>query len=329
MKYGIPRRYVGVLICLFVSFSCAKRESAVPVSEYPLPVQPDYSRAETWYQVSNASASGRSADIFYVAPTCIWDWTDSSGVVMHFGDVYNDEQRQAIDPSLRLAADIFTQQSNFYAPYYRQITLESWIEGEDTVARRFPYAMQDVQRAFDYYLKNENGGRPFVLAGFSQGAKAVVELLKGLPDSVYSRMVAAYVIGYRVTEEEAKSYRTIVAASDSADVGVTVCYNSVDSVDAICPVLSDSYLCINPVNWKTDGSPAYLNDSVTVRIDTKHHVLLVDGFDEKQYYLPSLGAMFKEGNYHLQELTFYQDCLNRNVKQRVRSYYRQPHKRGF
>ena len=82
-------------------------------------------------------------------------------------------------------------------------------------------------------------------------------------------------------------------------------------------------------NWKTDGSPAYLNDSVTVCIDTKHHVLLVDGFDEKQYYLPSLGAMFKEGNYHLQELTFYQDCLNRNVKQRVRSYYRQPHKRGF
>ena len=68
---------------------------------------------------------------------------------------------------------------------------------------------------------------------------------------------------------------------------------------------------------------------MTVRIDTKHHVLLVDGFDEKQYYLPSLGAMFKEGNYHLQELTFYQDCLNRNVKQRVRSYYRQPHKRGF
>ena len=51
---------------------------------------------------------------------------------MHFGDVYNDEQRQAIDPSLRLAADIFAQQSNFYAPYYRQITLESWIEGEDT-----------------------------------------------------------------------------------------------------------------------------------------------------------------------------------------------------
>ena len=322
MKSSIrSRRYVAVLICLFVSLSCAKQESSAPVAEYPLPVQPDYSRSETWYKEQNASTSDRSADVFYVVPTCIWDWTDSSGVVIHFGDVYNDEQRQAIDPSLRLAADIFAQQSNFYAPYYRQITLESWIEGEDTVVRRFPYAMQDVQRAFDYYLKNENGGRPFVLAGFSQGAKAVVELLKGLPDSVYSRMVAAYVIGYRVTEEEARSYRTIVAARDSADVGVTVCYNSVADLGAICPVLSPSSFCINPVNWRTDSVRAQLNDSVTVRVDTAHHVLLVEGFDPERYYHPSLGALFRVGNYHLQELEFYRKFLTRNVKQRIEAFY--------
>ena len=187
----------------------------------------------------------------------------------------------------------------------------------------------DVKRAFDYYLEHENGGRPFILAGFSQGAKAVVELLKDMPSGVYERLVAAYVIGYNVSEREAEYFKTIEAARDSVDTGVTVCYNSVDSVDAICPVLSDSYLCINPVNWKTDGSPAYLNDSVTVRIDTKHHVLLVDGFDEKQYYLPCWARCSRRASYHLQELTFYQDCLNRNVKQRVRSYYRQPHKRGF
>ncbi len=322
MKSSIrSRRYVAVLICLFVSLSCAKQESSAPVGEYTLPVQPDYSRSETWYKEQNVSMSDQSADIFYVVPTCIWDWTDSSGAVMHFGDVYNDEQRQAIDPSLHLAADIFAQESNFYAPYYRQITLESWIEGEDTVARRFPYAMQDVQQAFDYYLKNENGGRPFVLAGFSQGAKAVVELLKGLSDSVYSRMVAAYVIGYRVTEDEARSHRTIVAASDSADVGVTVCYNSVADLEAICPVLSHSCFCINPVNWRTDSVRAQLNDSVTVRVDTAHHVLLVEGFDPERYYLPSLGALFRVGNYHLQELEFYREFLTRNVKQRIEAFY--------
>ena len=315
-----------LLTVILVCMGCSDK-----TAHYLMPSAPDYGEENAWYKELNAPQgdNNSTADVFYIAPTCVWDWQDAQGRVMHFEDVYNEDQRRALRPSLELAADIFADSYNFYAPYYRQITLESWMEGEDTVEKRFPYAMADVKRAFDYYLEHENGGRPFILAGFSQGAKAVVELLKDMPSGVYERLVAAYVIGYNVSEREAEYFKTIEAARDSVDTGVTVCYNSVDSVDAICPVLSDSYLCINPVNWKTDGSPAYLNDSVTVRIDTKHHVLLVDGFDEKQYYLPSLGAMFKEGNYHLQELTFYQDCLNRNVKQRVRSYYRQPHKRGF
>ncbi len=290
-------------------------------THYLLPTAPDYAQENAWYKELNAAGESK-ADVFYIAPTCVWDWQDAQGHVMHFEDIYNEEQREALRPSLELAADIFADSYNFYAPYYRQITLESWMEGEDTVEKRFPYAMADVKRAFDYYLEHENDGRPIVLAGFSQGAKAVVELLKDMPADVYARLVAAYVIGYNVSEREVDYFKTIEAARDSIDTGVTVCYNSVDSVDAICPVLSDSYLCINPVNWKTDGSPAYLNDSVTVRVDTKHHVLLVEGFDEKEFYLPSLGAMFKEGNYHLQELLFYQECLNKNVKQRVRSYFR-------
>ena len=182
--------------------------------------------------------------------------------------------------------------------------------------------MSDVKRAFDHYLEHDNGGRPFILAGFSQGAKAVVELLKDMPADVHSRMVAAYVIGYNVSERTASYFKTIQAARDSIDTGVTVCYNSVASPEAVCPVLGEGSLCINPVNWKTDGSPAYLNDTVTVRVDTKQHVLLVEGFNPQQYYLPSLGSMFPVGNYHLQELTFYADCLRRNVEQRVRSYYR-------
>lgn len=290
-------------------------------SRYLLPAEPDYAQESAWYKEANATPDGLQADVFYIAPTCVWDWQDAQGRVMHFEDIYNEDQRRALQPSLELAADIFADSYNFYAPYYRQITLESWIDGEDTVEKRFPYAMADVKRAFDYYLEHENDGRPIILAGFSQGAKAVVELLKDMPTSVYERLVAAYVIGYNVSEREVKYFKTIEAARDSVDTGVTVCYNSVANVEAICPVLSDSYLCINPVNWKTDGSPAYLNDSVTVRVDTKEHVLLVEGFNPGDYYLPSLSTLFKEGNYHLQELTFYQYFLNKNVKQRVRRFH--------
>ena len=303
------------LVCMWCSDKTA---------HYLMPSAPDYGEENAWYKELNAPQgdNNSTADVFYIAPTCVWDWHDSQGNTMHFEDVYNADQREALRPSLELAADIFAPTNNFYAPYYRQITLESWMEGEDTVEKRFPYAMSDVKRAFDHYLEHDNGGRPFILAGFSQGAKAVVELLKDMPADVHSRMVAAYVIGYNVSERTASYFKTIQAARDSIDTGVTVCYNSVASPEAVCPVLGEGSLCINPVNWKTDGSPAYLNDTVTVRVDTKQHVLLVEGFNPQQYYLPSLGSMFPVGNYHLQELTFYADCLRRNVEQRVRSYYR-------
>ena len=59
------------------------------------------------------------------------------------------------------------------------------------ITSRFPIAMGDVREAFRYYIENLNEGRPFVLAGFSQGAQALVELLKELPESLHERMVAA------------------------------------------------------------------------------------------------------------------------------------------
>lgn len=283
---------------------------------YPLPSAPDYTDATAWY-TAPAERGEAFADVFYVAPTCVWDWTDTDGTLYHFGDIYRADQREALRPSLELAAEIFGTDCDVYAPYYRQITLDSWIEGEDTVNRRFPYAMSDVRRAFDYYLAYLNNGRPFVLAGFSQGAKAVVELLKGMSVGAADKLVAAYVIGYRVTSDDLLQTDLIRAAGGADDVGVTICYNSVASPESMCAVLSPSVLCINPLNWRTDSVPAVLNDSVTVRVDTEHRVLLVEGFDSAAYYVPSLGSLFALGNYHLQELLFYRDALRENVSRRV------------
>ena len=74
---------------------------------------------------------------------------------------------------------------------------------------------------------------------------------------------------------------------------------------------------INPVNWTTDAVPAALNDSVTVTVDTLSHLLIVDGLDPEAYFLSSLAPMFPLGNYHLQELTLYQQHLRRNTALRL------------
>ena len=169
-----------------------------------IPDAPDWSDAATWY-ISQPSgdnpegATAPAADIFYILPTCVWDWTTEDGLTCRYSDYTRTDHIEAFR--------IFAQgQYGFYCPYYRQISLNVWMDGEVAVEELFPLSMEDISAAFDYYLDNYNEGRPFVLAGFSQGGKAVVELVKHLPAEAYERMVAAYAIGYRISDEEVEQY---------------------------------------------------------------------------------------------------------------------------
>lgn len=279
---------------------------------------PDYSDAQMWY-ISEAEAEAE-ADVFYILPTCVWDWTDSEGRTCHYADVYNPEHIAALLPSNQLADEIFGEYADFYSPYYRQITLDFWTD-EETVNERFPHAMDDVFRAFEHYMDNMNEGKPFVIAGFSQGAKCVVELVKSLDEKEMQRLVAAYVIGYKVTEEDLQGGK-IKPAQSCSDTGVTICYNSVESPECVNPGLSPSEICINPVNWRCDPEPATVQDTVSVSVDTAHKLLIVKGLDSDKYYHPSLGNLFVKGNYHLLELELYKDSLKENVRQRIENLSR-------
>lgn len=70
-------------------------------------------------------------------------------------------------------------------------------------------------------------------------------------------------------------------------------------------MIADSEICINPVNWSIDETAAQLNDSVTVSVAAVCNVLIVNGLDSKSLFVSELELLFKEGNYHLQELKLY------------------------
>ena len=282
---------------------------------------PDYSDTSLWYisRADSSSCSDRApADVFYILPTCVWDWTDSLGRTSHYADVYNPAHIGALLPSNLIADRIFGEYTDFYSPYYRQITLDSWVD-EKTAEERFPYAMSDVRKAFRYYMEHWNQGRPFFLAGFSQGGKCVVELLKSLDEDEYSRLVAAYAIGYPVTEEDLGN-RNVRAAGRADDTGVVISYNSVESPESTCRGLGGSAICINPLNWSCGPVPATVQDSVSVSVDTSANLLIVKGLDSDRYYHPSLGELFVKGNYHLLELDLYADALRQNVTERMGAF---------
>lgn len=281
-------------------------------------VDSQYSDPQLWYRDANTSGD-KNYDIFYLLPTCVWDRVSANGDTLHYADPQYAGDREAMRPSFELAEQIFGSDANFYSPYYHQISLQSW--GTDSLVKvRFPRSFADVKQAFNYYMTHVNKGRPFVLAGFSQGGKCVVELLKTLNAEQCEQLVAAYVIGYKVTTSDTTNYKQIKPALGEKDAGVTICYNSVATTDAICPALSSSAVCINPVNWTNLTTQAPLNDTVMVQVNKQHNVLIVEGFNPDKYYSKSLALLFKKGNYHLQELNFYRKNLAQNVKVRFETY---------
>jgi hypothetical protein len=216
-------------------------------------------------------------------------------------------------------AEYMAEGNNFYAPYYRHITLDTWATlNEDTIHRRAILSMGDVKKAFDYFIAHRDNSRPLVIAGFSQGGLAVVELLKHMSDETYKHLAAAYVLGYKVTAQDTTVTKHIIAAKDSADVGVTICYNSVKDVKYIQPIISSSIMCINPVNWRTDDTPAILKGTITVTMSPEHNVLVLKNYSASEYK-PILGIL-NVGDIHSCEPWLYSDCLRKNIKLRIRNF---------
>ena len=198
---------------LYLSLVLAAALAACSPKGETIPEAPDYGDSSQWYIADR----GAAVDVFYIVSTECGDYT-LGGKPMHYADTRNDSIRALLYGEMVGVDRLLAGELNYYSPYYRQVTMETYTS-DSLVEARMPLAYGDVRKAFDYYLEHYNNGRPFILAGFSQGAMAVVDLLDEMSDSTYSRLVAAYVIGYKVTDTNAH----IRSAQDSADLGVTIC----------------------------------------------------------------------------------------------------------
>ena len=305
-----------VALALFVSCQTNKTSS-----EW-IPDEPDYQDYSQWY-ISDRQAA---ADVFYIISTETGDYVMPSGETSHYADTYSDSLRAPLFGEMLGVDTLVSGQLNYYSPYYRQCSLQSF-ESDSLTAARMPLPLADVRRAFSYYLEHHNDGRPFILAGFSQGAHIMLELLKEMDDDTFQQMIAAYAIGITIPETSPR----IVAAKGANDIGVTICYNSVRDTGCAMRGWTKSSMAINPMNWRTDSTPATLitepspllpvdeqkKDTMIVHLDTLSGLLIVDGCTAQDYVLPLLGL---EGNYHTREIWFYRDQLRENMALRAATF---------
>ena len=310
----------AIVSCLLTVISCSTRQTA----EDFVPAEPNYDKPSQWYMTDRHG----QADIFYIISTETGDYLRTDGSICHYADTYADSLRAPLLGEMKGVDTLLSGRLNFYAPYYRQCSLQSF--GSDSVAReRLPLAVDDVRRAFAHYLKNNNQGRPFILAGFSQGAVIALQLMSEMNDETYARMVAAYIIGTNISQEMLDNNSRIRPAQGADDTGVTICYNSVR--DESCSLWPRSVIAINPANWHTDSQEATIitepsplvpidqqqKDTLRVHLDTASNLVFVGGYTAKDYVLPLIG---KEGNYHSREIWLYRDQLRENMELRASAF---------
>ncbi|MDE5796498.1 MAG: DUF3089 domain-containing protein [Muribaculaceae bacterium] len=302
----------------FLASSC-DTDSPEKTAEYVPPLT-DYTNREMWVTYS-LDTQNTGADVFYIPSTWEYDYIAANGKPCHYADPALAAHRADMKTEMDQVAAYMADGNDFYSPYYRHISLDSWATlNEDTINRRFhDVAFVDVRNAFDYFISQRDNDRPFILAGFSQGGKSVVELLKILPEELRDKMVAAYVMGYKITPEDVVSAPWIKPACKADDTGVTVSYNSVSDVKYVQPIVAaPTVMCINPVNWCTDDTPAILNDTITVTLSPQYNVLVLKGFDGSN--LPNILDILNVGDYHGAEPWLYSECLRENLKTRINSF---------
>ena len=303
--------FVSLLI-LLASAACGQRERTV------VPKAPDYTDATMWY-TADGDPDGTGADVFYIVSTWEEDWQDARGRVSHYADVWNPTHRERMGIEISGVAAYMAPGNRFWAPYYRHATIDAFLtQDEAVIHERTRLAMADVCAAFDEFLKQRDSTRPLILAGFSQGGLAVVELLRHMDDATYRSLAAAYVMGYKVTAEDLAECQHIKAAEGASDTGVVICYNTVKDVKYVNSVIAGTEFGINPVNWVTDATPAVLHDSITVTLSPEYHALVVSGYEGSEYK-PYKGFI-NVGDIHSCEPWLYSECIRDNMAVRAEAW---------
>jgi len=258
-------------------------------------------------------------DIYYICSTDVISSQDENG-----NEVYNAVLTQAEKELLDQEIDYMHAQlgdsMNWVAPYYHQFTMNAIALSEDSFQMAFQTALKDIQTQFTNYLRHQNKRRPFYIVGFSQGAMFIPYLLDNMRDKDYHRCLGAYMMGYRLTQEDLQLRH--IEPANSATEGKLISYNTVCSVEQQWPFVSEGAVtCINPLNWQTDATHATLywqGDTITVHVDTTSHLLIADA-DSTRYYIPQLGIWMQPGCLHHWDLLWYAPAIKQNMRLRAHS----------
>ncbi len=315
---------------------------------------PDYSRRECWYQIPEIT---KEIDTFYILATNYIVTSLDKGA-SDYASMDNAEMKVNAETEHLAHATVYEESTNVFMPFYRQSglrnSLDFWKKTgtiEEAISG-IPYG--DITAALDYYFENYNQGRPFILAGHSQGSAIAKHVLKNYfrnHPEYYQRMIAAYVIGYAVTKDDLKACPHLKFATGESDTGVIISWNTEGkkNVEENVPtaVLLPGAISINPLNWKLDDTYAPASENLgSFMPDEKTGELKITDVGADAQIIPARGTIvtnaaseplpkelgefrevvetvqtaFGPDGRHADDYSYYYNNIKDNVAKRIAAY---------
>lgn len=341
-----------LLLLLALGLACCKKDDkpAEPLAEPA--VKSAAEKYVDYLDMSNWAYYGigedKPVDVFLICPTV--DTKDEYNMSMD-----DEKTKEHFVGALNMERGLYEDTARMFAPYYRQAAMKVYSLPPEERAPYLDFAYRDVKNAFAWYLAHQNKGRPIILAGFSQGADMCYRLMEDYfgegrdlisfdesvdwGDSLSEQLVAVYAIGWPCTQEMTEKNPQIVPAKAEDDIGVVVgfdCEAPEVTGTIIIPAGTKAY-AINPLNWKTDSTPADQSENLGAcftgydgsikreikalcgcYLDPERGALKVTDLSSADYV--SGLSIFPEGVYHIYDYQFFYRNLQQNVRTRTEAY---------
>ena len=302
----------------------------------------DYSQKTNWCKFPEIT---KDVDTFYIYSTMYMGANEGDP---DYATLDNAEVLNGIVVEHAIKSSVFEESTNLFIPYYRQFAMkfaaETFMKDGNIDAAIIDTPYVDISAALDYYFEHYNGGRPFVIAGHSQGAAilrlALKRYFKEHPD-YYERMVAAYAIGYSITKEDLETNPHMKFATGETDTGVIISWHAEGpkNVEANLPlpsviILNDG-ISINPLNWKRDETyaPASMNKGSMV-IDEKTYTAEIRDINGDAQVCLARGTVVTNAKavpnefeelagpqcFHQDDYSIFYNNIKENVAKRIAAY---------
>jgi hypothetical protein len=336
MKYNF-------ILLAFILASCHSAHPSKTFEAYPLPPTPDYTDLAQWAAHPGKTdladrtpcpdirdeQSSAAVDVFFLYPTTYTgakrsQSTWNAAVLDEVTNIKTDEG------TILFQASIFNGTGKIYAPRYRQAHLHAFFTRDKASAKKaLDIAYSDVKTAFEYYLKYWNQGRPFIIAGHSQGALHAMHLIKDLVENqpIQKQFIGAYIVGWPVT---ADFFSNIPACTTPEQTGCFCSWRSWERQSGLKLFTDNSrnIVCTNPLSWRIEEGnymPATANKGGVVRPFCAVYPQLTDAEIHQGYILckkPRFpgSAFIRAHNYHPGDLNLYYMNVRENAQLRARTF---------